>query len=127
MGFHANHLKPLCAIVSFSVNEFNVTTNEHNNECPTLSHTMMGTGEGPFMNRVLFLFFVFVFLPFLGPLPEAHGGSQAKGPVGTVAARAIATRDPSQVCNLHHKSRQRRILNLLSKARDRTRKQPHGS
>uniref|UniRef100_A0A8D1JLB7 IFT52 GIFT domain-containing protein n=1 Tax=Sus scrofa TaxID=9823 RepID=A0A8D1JLB7_PIG len=30
-------------------------------------------------------------------------------------ARATATRDPSRVCNLHHSSRQRRILNPLSK------------
>uniref|UniRef100_A0A8D1LHD7 RING-type E3 ubiquitin transferase n=1 Tax=Sus scrofa TaxID=9823 RepID=A0A8D1LHD7_PIG len=32
---------------------------------------------------------------------------------------ATATRDPNQVCNLHHSSRQCRILNPLSKARDR--------
>ena len=30
--------------------------------------------------------FIFVFLPFLGPLPAAHGGSQAKGRIGAVAA-----------------------------------------
>ena len=34
---------------------------------------------------------------------------------------ATATPDPSQVCNLHHSSWQCWILNLLSKARDRTR------
>ena len=33
-------------------------------------------------------------------------------------ATATATRDLSHVCNLHHSSWQRRILNLLSKARD---------
>ena len=33
---------------------------------------------------------------------------------------AIATQDPSCVCNQHHSSRQRRILNPLSEARDRT-------
>ena len=33
---------------------------------------------------------------------------------------ATATRDPSCVCDLHHSSRQRRILNPLSEARDRT-------
>ena len=32
-----------------------------------------------------------------------------------------ATWDPSHVYNLHHSSRQRCILNPLSKARDRTR------
>ena len=34
---------------------------------------------------------------------------------------ATATRDPSRVCNLHHSSQQRRIVNPLSKGRDRTR------
>ena len=34
--------------------------------------------------------------------------------------RAIATRDPSRVCDLHHSSRQHRILNPLSEARDGT-------
>ena len=33
---------------------------------------------------------------------------------------AIATQDLSRVCNLHHSSQQRQILNPLSKARDRT-------
>ena len=32
-----------------------------------------------------------------------------------------AMRDPSCICNLHHSSQQRQILNPLSKARDRTR------
>ena len=36
-------------------------------------------------------------------------------------ARATATRDPSHVCDLHHSSRQRQIVNPLSKGRDRTR------
>ena len=35
-------------------------------------------------------------------------------------ARASATPDPSRMCNLHHSSWQRRILNPLSEARDRT-------
>ena len=35
--------------------------------------------------------------------------------------RATATRDPSLFCNLHHSSQKCRILNLLIKARDRTR------
>ena len=34
---------------------------------------------------------------------------------------ATATPDPSHICDLHHGLWQRRILNLLSKARDRTR------
>ena len=35
--------------------------------------------------------------------------------------RATATGDPSSVCNLHHSSWQCRILNPMSKAKDRTR------
>ena len=35
-------------------------------------------------------------------------------------ATAIATRDPSQVCDLRHSSQQRWILNSLNEARDRT-------
>jgi len=38
----------------------------------------------------------------------------------TVYATATATWDPSHVCDLHHSSRQHRVLNSLSKARDRT-------
>ena len=34
---------------------------------------------------------------------------------------ATATRDLRCVCNLHHSSRRRQILNPLSKAKDRTR------
>ena len=55
--------------------------------------------------------------------PAAYGGSQARGLIGAVAAasaRATATRDPSWVCDLHHGSWQRRILNPLSQARDQT-------
>ena len=35
-------------------------------------------------------------------------------------ARATATPDLGCICDLHHSSWQRRILNLLSKARDQT-------
>ena len=35
-------------------------------------------------------------------------------------ARATATRDLSLICDLHHSSRQRRIVNPLSKGRDQT-------
>jgi len=30
--------------------------------------------------------FIFVFLPFLGPLPRHMGGSQARGLIGAIAA-----------------------------------------
>ena len=35
-------------------------------------------------------------------------------------ATAIAKPDPSHICDLHHSSQQRQILNPLSKARDST-------
>ena len=53
----------------------------------------------------------------------ACGYSQARGLSELLLlayATATATRDPSLVCNLHHSSQQRRILNSLSKARDQT-------
>ena len=49
-----------------------------------------------------------------------HGGSQARGPIRAYA-RATAMPDLSHVCDLHHSSWQRRTLNPLSEARDRTR------
>ena len=54
-----------------------------------------------------FFFFSFSFL-FRAP-PTAHGGSQARGWVGAIAA------------DLQHSSQQRQTHNPLSKARDRTR------
>ena len=64
---------------------------------------------------ILFFFFFFFFFFFLlfRAAPEAYGGFQARGPMG-------ATWDPSQVCDLDRRSRQRQILNLLREARDRT-------
>ena len=58
-----------------------------------------------------FLFFLFFFwlFAFSGAAPAAYGGSQARGLIGATAA------------GLHHSSRQRRILNLLSEARGRSR------
>ena len=63
----------------------------------------------------------FVFFCLFRATATAHGGSQARGPIRVVAAAyttAIATWDPSRVCNLHQSSRQHRTLNPLSKARD---------
>ena len=51
------------------------------------------------------LFFAVVFFR---ATPTAYGGSQGRGPIGAVAAR------------LHHSSRQCRIINPLSRARDQT-------
>ena len=49
----------------------------------------------------------------------AYGGSQARGRIGANAT-ATAMPDPSCICDLHHSSWQRQILNLLSEARART-------
>ena len=71
-----------------------------------------------------FVFFVVVVVAISWAAPAAYGGSQGRGLIGAAAiayARATATRDPSRVCNLHHSSRQRRIVNPLSTGRDRTR------
>ena len=48
--------------------------------------------------------------------PRAYGGSQARGRSG-----AVVMPDPSHICDLHHSSQQRQILNPLSEARDQTR------
>ena len=68
-------------------------------------------------------FFFFCLFFFLGPLPRRMEvprlGVQLKlQPLAYT--RATAMPDPSRVCDLHHSSQQRRILNILSKARDRT-------
>ena len=54
-------------------------------------------------------FFFFCLFAFSRAAPAAYGGSQARGLIGVVAA------------GLRHSSWQLRILNPLSKARDRTR------
>ena len=56
------------------------------------------------------IFFSFFFLSFVffRAAPKVYAGSQAKGPIRATAA------------GLHHSSQQRRILNPLSEARDRT-------
>ena len=70
---------------------------------------------------VVFLFFCFLF--FLGPqvlhmeVPRLGAESELQLPAYTTA---IATWDPSLVCNLHDSSRQLWILNPLSKARGQT-------
>ena len=70
-----------------------------------------------------FLFFFFSFV-FLGPhsqhmeVPRLGVWLELHLPACTTAT---ATPDPSCVCDLHHSSSQRRILNPLSEARDQTR------
>ena len=50
-------------------------------------------------------------------LPRLGGESELQLPAYTTAT---ATLDPSHFCDLHHSSRQCRILHPLSGARDRT-------
>ena len=72
----------------------------------------------------LFVCLFLVFLPFAfsRTAPTAYGGSQARNIIIPGAyARATAMPDPSRVYDLHHSSRQRQILNPLSKAKDQTR------
>ena len=62
---------------------------------------------------------------FWGGDTAAYGSSQARGQIGAElqllsCATAIATQDPSCVCDINHCSWQHRILNLLSKAKDWT-------
>ena len=47
-------------------------------------------------------------------------GVQLKLQLLSAYAIVTATRDPSHICNVHHRSQQRWLLNPLSKARDRT-------
>ena len=70
-----------------------------------------------------FILFYFGLFAFSRATPVAYGGSQARGLIGAAATglrQSHTTQDPSRVCNLHHSSRQRQILNPLSKARDQT-------
>ena len=71
-----------------------------------------------------FFFFTLAFCLFWGrfprhmEVPRLGVQSELQPPA---YARSRATWDPSHVCHLPHSSRQCRILNPLSKARDRTR------
>ena len=65
-------------------------------------------------------FFFFCLFAFSRAAPAAYEGSQARGSVGAIATgqrQSHSSADPSHICNLHHSSRQRRILNPLSKGR----------
>ena len=70
------------------------------------------------------LCFVLLLLSFclFRATPTAYGGSQVRVLIGAVAAytTATATPDLSHICDLHHSSQQRQILNPLKEARDRT-------
>ena len=62
----------------------------------------------------------------LGVTPAAYGSSHDRDRMGAAAASLYHSLsnagpgDPSHACDLHHSSWQRRILNPLNEARDRT-------
>ena len=81
---------------------------------------------GPIVNlpKTLFYFLNFLCFCFLGLHPQHMEFTRLGvklGPQLLAYTTTTATSDPSHVCNLHHSSRQRRILYLLSETRDRTR------
>jgi len=68
-----------------------------------------------------FVLLLLVFFVFLGPHPQ-HMEVPRLGVESELQLPAYATAmpDPSHICDLHHKSWQRQILNPLSEARDWT-------
>ena len=65
----------------------------------------------------------FFFFLLFGAAPSAYGGSHARGQLELqppAYITAIATWDPSHICDLYHSSWQCQILNPLSEARHRT-------
>ena len=84
----------------------------------------------PSLSLFFFFFFFFFFFVYLGPhlwhmeVPRLGVELELQMPAYTTAT---ATRDLSLICNLHHSSRQCRILNPLGKVRDRTRVLMHTS
>ena len=89
-------------------------------KCP---HTVLEAGS-PCVNRIVLLgprvepflpsfSFFFFFLHLEAPRLGVESELQLQ-----VYTTATAMQVPSQVCDLHHNSQQRRILNLLREARD---------
>ena len=75
-----------------------------------------------FFPMLFFLFFIFWSFCLFSPAPEAYRGSQARGPIRAVAAGLCQSHsNTGSEPRLHHSSQPRRILNPLSKARNRTR------
>ena len=84
---------------------------------------MLGMGSGRGQNEMERAFLFVCLCVFLGPhlwhmeVPALGVESELQLPACTTAT---ATWDLSLICDLHHSSRQRWILNPLSEARDRT-------
>ena len=96
---------------------------EEKTSSPVIYHCITNYPQAFFFFFFFFCLLLLLLLLFLGPLPR-HMEVPRLGVELELQppayARATATRDPSRVCNLHHSSRQRRIVNPLSKGRDRT-------
>ena len=76
-----------------------------------------------FQSQAFFLIFFFCLLAFSSAAPMAYGGSLARGPIRAISTGLRHSHNNAgseRICNLHHSSRQRQILNPRSKARDRT-------
>ena len=75
-------------------------------------------------SQCLFFLFIYLFLSFFfsRAASEAYGGSQARGPIGAVAAYTRSHRSTRSKLHLPppHSSQQRRIFNPLIEAKDRT-------
>ena len=75
---------------------------------------------------VFFLPFFFFFFLLSGATPAAYGSSQARDRISEcyscqpIPWDTFIVSDLSSICDLHHSSRQHRIPNPLSEARDRT-------
>ena len=76
------------------------------------------TSNGFSMGFRNFYFYLFVYLCkylcLFRVTPVAYGSSQARGQIGASAAGL----HHSHICDVHHSSRQHRMLNPLSEARD---------
>ena len=71
---------------------------------------------------ILATFFFYLFFPFLGLLPMAHGGSQARGPIRAVAARLLRSHS-----NARSKPRLRPTPQLTAKQDPQPTEQGQGS
>ena len=85
-------------------------------ECQKRHTTHSSLKNGSFCEVFIYLF---IYL-FFRASPEAYGGFRL-GLQLPAYTRATATQGPSHFCDLHHSSRQCRILNPLNEARDWTR------
>ena len=74
-------------------------------------------------HRVMFFNFLLFIYFLLGAAHVAYGGSQARGLIRAIVAGLCQSHSnvgSEPVCDPHHSSQQRRILNPLSTAGDRT-------